>query len=352
MPRARQWADFVRDELETDGAPSLSARLRLLRRGYHGNRAWLYDLKQHALEDYAPDVSRVRMAALNRGFFMVSKLPFAALLGAYPQRVPHRIAMVDHGRVTSLDAAGSRTLVDLATELARGERDFVIKPVRSHGGRGVAVGSFEEGRLVLHGVPEWSASPPVDPDTHAIAVLARHLSARPLALVERRVAQHPMLARLFAGSTNTVRALVLRDEEGPFLAAATLRLGRERSRPVDNFAAGGLSVGIDATTGRLSDAVMRGDARGPGLMRTRTHPDSGAPITGETLPHWERLRRGVLELSDALPFVRLGGWDLVITHDDFVALELNTIPQLGMQVNGPLLVEPRTRRFFEGHGLL
>ena len=66
-------------------------------------------------------------------------------------------------------------------------------------------------------------------------------------IVEKRVYNHPLMAKQHPGSFNTLRLSTIKTADGQFhLAQPFLKIGRHNS-PVDNLSAGGLFAGVDGT---------------------------------------------------------------------------------------------------------
>jgi len=83
------------------------------------------------------------------------------------------------------------------------------------------------------------------------------------------------------------------------------------------------------------------------------HPDTGRPIEGVRLPHWEAVRARVLDLA-TFDFLAYVGWVVLITDAGPCLIEGNTanVGVGSLQVHGPLLGDARVRRFFEFHNVI
>ena len=173
-------------------------------------------------------------------------------------------------------------------------------------------------------------------------------------LVTERVKQAQYALEIFPATTNTLRILTLWDFERdrPFMAAACHRFGREGFGPLDNFHAGrgGISVPINREDGRMGPAAIR---EGNEIKRFSHHPDTGAIIEGVRVPDWGKTTAEILELAARIPYAPCVGWDIVKTPSGWVCLEGNPMPGYHVwQVHGPLLADPRVRRFYEAHGVV
>src|SRR4051794_16453738 len=168
---------------------------------------------------------------------------------------------------------------------------LVVKSRAGAGGSGFALLHREAGTTYANGRPVE------DP---------RQALGRGSLVISDFVEQHDRLAAIYPNTTNTMRVMTFRDvdTDEPFVAFAGHRFGTQRSEPVDNFGAGGLSAGIDLETGVLERGMRRvprassGPGRGSSEMEwIDQHPDTGAQITGTKIPHWQSVVDGVLRAA-------------------------------------------------------
>ncbi len=162
--------------------------------------------------------------------------------------------------------------------------------------------------------------------------------------------QQPFLARLVPHTSNTLRVLTARDEEGWFLIGSALKLGTSQSWPVDHPLRAGISVSVDCASGRrLSPRFIPGERDEPELT---AHPETSIVFQGRQLPHWDE----VLALLDTrhrlMPSVLYAGWNFLMTAHRVCVIEGNEKPGLGLlQVHGPLVTDPRTETFYRRCGV-
>jgi hypothetical protein len=139
-------------------------------------------------------------------------------------------------------------------------------------------------------------------------------------LVQTPVVQHPQLGALHPNSVNTVRVDTFRQRgTDAKMMSALLRIGVAGNR-VDNIAAGGIFVGIDADRGTLKEHAYNKLARG--AITFSKHPDTGVVFKDFPLPHFARVKQLAVEAANLLP-PALIGWDVAITPDGAVLLEGN-----------------------------
>jgi hypothetical protein len=175
-------------------------------------------------------------------------------------------------------------------------------------------------------------------------------------LIEARLQQGSFWAGLFPGSANTMRIYTMwhPDDPAPFVARAVQRIGTADTVPTDNWSGGGISVSIDPDTGRLGVGRMHPLKGARAELRYEQHPDTGAQLTGVTLPGWEKIKATVLRAAGSLPFNRIGGWDVLMDASDTpVILEANGNGDVNLlQVHGGLLTDPRIRRFYQSFSVV
>ena len=104
-------------------------------------------------------------------------------------------------------------------------------------------------------------------------------------------------------------------------------------------------------TGRLGKAYAfprRGE-----LIPHSHHPDTKEPLEGVQVANWPLIRDGIVRLGNKLPFLPHVGWDVIATDQGFVIIEGNNRPAVNIiQLNGPLLADPRVAEFYRRHGIL
>ncbi|MGL4551593.1 MAG: alpha-L-glutamate ligase-like protein [Gemmataceae bacterium] len=219
-------------------------------------------------------------------------------------------------------------LRDLARTL-QGRDDFVIKPNRGSGGRGVlVVAGRDGGDFVRHNGEKVRLD---DLRQHVCDTLSGmfSLGGQPdSALVQERVRLHPAFDDVTYKGIPDVRVIVYRDEP----AMAMLRLPTRQSGGRANLHQGGIGTGVDLETGITHHAVQRDRA-------VTRHPDTARPVVGMRVPYW----REVLALSRKVAAaVGLGyvGVDVVIdARHGPLLLEANARPGLAIQIaNGRGLV--------------
>jgi alpha-L-glutamate ligase-like protein len=200
--------------------------------------------------------------------------------------------------------------------------DFVIKPKRGAGGRGVLVIVGRDGAAFVRHNGQRLELGEVHQHTSSIISGLFSLGGRPdEALIQQRVAPSPEFERVSYQGTADVRVIVYRN----VAAMAMLRLPTRLSGGRANLHQGAIGAGVDLKTGRTTHAVVRNRV-------TERHPDTGESVVGFQVPCWAQILDMACRVSAAtgLGYV---GVDVVVdrTHGPLV-LEANARPGLAIQI--------------------
>lgn len=292
----------------------------LLLRGYQSDRRWLYPTRPSRGAGYVADVTYWRRAAgINPASVQEvfgNKTEFDRVMRAHGlgDVVPQLLATVEDGEVNVLQEWDGPVAFKLAD------------------------GSSGKGFSIFPSLAEALAQAPAS-GSH---------------LVQEQVVAHPFGAELFPGSLNTMRVLALRDGPGePVRFPAVIqKIGRTSGAPLDSFDRGGLLARVDPVTGTL------GPGLGPVVGRSRdtwdVHPDSGAQITGRTVPLFDDVLRLATRVMEAFPEALHVGWDIALSERGPLIIEGNAgRPSLRLlQAHGPFADDPSVRPRYEQWGLL
>jgi alpha-L-glutamate ligase-like protein len=216
-------------------------------------------------------------------------------------------------------------------ELLGGRADFVVKPNRGSGGRGILVIVGRAGdRYVRHNGEEMSADAVRQHLSDTLSGMYS-LGGRPdRALVQQRVRLHPAFAGVAYKGIPDLRVILYRNEP----AMAMLRLPTRASGGRANLHQGGLGAGVDLASGLTVRAVQQN-------RPLDVHPDTGVPLVGVRVPCWEE----VLAMSRLVArAVGLGylGVDLVVDAEAGpLLLEANARPGLAIQAANGAGLLPR-----------
>lgn len=154
-----------------------------------------------------------------------------------------------------------------------------------------------------------------------VADLAARLAERQAGhLLQERLEAHPELEAVFGRRLSSVRLFVLLTPNGPVIARAVSKIPTG-SNIADNFwRAGNLLGAVELDSGEVR-RVVRGV--GADMTVNPSHPDTGLPILGLRLPLWNQIKELCQSAALTLPGVRTQSWDVAMTRNGPVLLEVN-----------------------------
>ena len=137
-------------------------------------------------------------------------------------------------------------------------------------------------------------------------------------IVEKRIIQHPEMAKWNESSVNTVRVPAFLNKQGFYLLPPFFRIGR-KGAIVDNAGAGGVYANVNPETGVI---YTRGfDEYG---NYYDVHPDSGLKFEGYQMPQWRELLKTVEEVHrKCMPGHIYIGFDFAYTKEGWILIEGN-----------------------------
>jgi alpha-L-glutamate ligase-like protein len=234
----------------------------------------------------------------------------------------------------------------LDTTFVDGE-DFVIKPNRGSGGRGVLVVVGRDGDDFLRHNEERLRPEHLRQHVSDILSGLYSLGGRPdEALVQRRVRLHPGLEPVAYKGIPDVRVILYRNEP----VMAMLRLPTRESGGRANLHQGGIGAGVELHSGRTHHAVQRNRS-------IAQHPDTGRSLVGVPVPHWRKVVDMAVQVAQAVGLGYIGVDIIIDAEQGPMLLEANARPGLAIQIaNGrglvPLLDEIDRKSEEAGDGVL
>lgn len=223
--------------------------------------------------------------------------------------------------------------------LLDGRSDFVIKPDRGSGGRGILVITGQDQRLYLRHNGERLDFSELRQHVSSVISGLYSLGERPdQALIQQRVLLHPAFERISYQGIGDIRVILYRREP----AMAMLRLPTRMSGGRANLHQGGIGAGVDLETGRTSQAVIRD-------RLTHRHPDTGESLVGFQVPCWPQVLDMACRVAQVIGLGYLGV-DIVLDQNQGpLLLEANARPGLAIQIaNGQGLL-PRIQAIEQRH---
>lgn len=207
------------------------------------------------------------------------------------------------------------------------KKHLALKPNRGSGGKGFIDLKFDGAIITANG------------DVLSEEAYLELMSQLDGYIVTEFIEQNEQLNEIFEDSDCTLRVILYKkcqsDEYAPAEYGCMLayaRFGSSRSHGASNLCHGGLAVRINWDTGLFEDG-FRGNSEfwgAEGAKGFSAHPDSGRAVDGMPIPHWNEIRRGLLDVCEYLSSLDYFGMDVLITDDGFKLCEINSAPSLGL----------------------
>lgn len=252
----------------------------------------------YALFDFCGKPSTLRKTYITRGINnrLVKKYndPSAWKLFDNKTEFNRRFAPYIRRAWTTVD---EMTMIDLQL-LRNGKEEILYKPLAGTCGKGIR--KISCGESVRH--------------------LFSKLKRLENGMLEEIVVQHPVMAALYPYAVNTVRVMTLYHNQQCTPLFAFLRIGNG-GNVVDNLNSGGIAAKLDVHTGRILMPAADKD----GIVY-ETHPMTGTPLVGFTVPHWEEVLSVCAEAAALVPEVGYVGWDVCVRENDVLLIEGNCYP--------------------------
>ena len=136
------------------------------------------------------------------------------------------------------------------------------------------------------------------------------------------VENHAAIREINPSSLNTLRLVTCRRRDGTLELwdSGMMRVGRANAN-VDNFAKGGIGVGIDQS-GRLMKYGYSHD-RELNYAKTDRHPDTKVSFEGRAVPFYAESVELALKAHALFPRLLTVGWDVAVTPDGPMLVEGN-----------------------------
>lgn len=141
-------------------------------------------------------------------------------------------------------------------------------------------------------------------------------------LMQKLLVPHPHMESIVGSRLSSLRIIVLLTPRGPILFRGVWKLPTG-SNMSDNFMhgqLGNLIADVDVHTGEISHAlgVQLGE-----LEVVPLHPDTGASLADLRVPLWSQVVQYCTSAASLFPGLAMQHWDIALTPDGPVALEVN-----------------------------
>ena len=146
-------------------------------------------------------------------------------------------------------------------------------------------------------------------------------------VLQEAIRQHHEMDRLNSKSINTLRIVTINRNGKTYPLTSLLRVGTEKTGNVDNWAAGGLAVGINSD-GTLKERGFYKPIHG---TSTLVHPDSGVVFSEFQVPYYQEAVNMACRAHQLFYNVRSIGWDVAIQEDGPIFIEGNDNWEISLQ---------------------
>ena len=188
----------------------------------------------------------------------------------------------------------------------------VIKDTENSHGEGVMVIKrieYQDNECLLHCFNE------------KIVKLSSVLGKYPL-LFEGVIKQSKQVESFNESSVNTIRFMTTLYPSGEARVIATfIKIGR-KGKCVDNAGDGGnVDACVDIESGKLKYVIQYDGVRN--IKNITHHPDSNNQLEGIVINNWQQIKQQVSCFQKSFPYIKAAGWDIAITENGPVVIEVN-----------------------------
>lgn len=151
-------------------------------------------------------------------------------------------------------------------------------------------------------------------------------------ILQEPLTSHEKIAEICGSKISGVRLHTFMTPSGPELFKAIFKINSGH-RDSDNFhhgTSGNMAAVVNLETGKLERVVSR---PGLGQQLLQNHPRTGIKLIGFQVPHWEEIKKLVLEAHTAFPGFICPGWDIAVCSDGPRILEVNTFGDIDLPQN-------------------
>lgn len=140
-------------------------------------------------------------------------------------------------------------------------------------------------------------------------------------ILQEKIYQHEALNSINNYAINTLRIITVKTKEmeSPIVLSSVLRMGTEKTGSVDNWAAGGISIGVNKDGSLKKFGFYK-----PGFGgKTASHPNSGTVFSNCVIPFFDEAVELVCKAHKIFYNIHSIGWDVAITQDGPIIIEGN-----------------------------
>lgn len=146
-------------------------------------------------------------------------------------------------------------------------------------------------------------------------------------IFQKLLSPHAAIRALCGDRLATIRVVTLANGASPKIFRACWKIPAGANTADNYWRKGNLLAQVDIAQGQVL-RVLSGI--GLDLVQQDRHPDSGAPLIGFCIPHWQRVLETAIEAARLMQHVPLIGWDIAVVDEGPIIIEMNERPDFLM----------------------
>lgn len=230
------------------------------------------------------------------------KFIFERFLTSLGIATPKNLYYVDSGKIIDLS---TNKYIDF-TELISKEINVFVKPLAGMLGENIFNLKIQNQKLFKNNEP-----------INEVELMSIFNSGK--FIIQEKIKQHNVLDKIFPFSVNTMRIQSVLTEKEVIPFCVKIRFGNNNNF-IDNWAKGGVLVGVDINTGKLhKDGFLKPEYG----TRVTEHPFSKIKFEDFTVPYFHEAIELIKKAHSYFYGIHSIGWDVAITPDGPTIIEAN-----------------------------
>lgn len=294
-------------------------------KGYLAERAKIFQLNESNYKDYINDEDYYILDPIDpvTKRLVDGKLTIHYTIGGkYPEYMPIYYAWIDeNSRVIQLDdnipLAGKIDIKSYLEVLLDKVGIVAIKPLAGAGGIGFLKLEKIIGGGYLANGKNIDSLQEIVPSIDSMYVVTEYIK------------QCKEFDAIWKDSAATLRVIALNIDQETKVFVSYVRFGTNVSKGACNLTSGGVAAPFDWETGYFyGDYYRYLKYCQNGEFKVSKHPDSGVSIQGKQIPHFDKVKNLVNDLSRYLAVHKYFGFDIIITDEGAKICEINSHPSI------------------------
>lgn len=146
-------------------------------------------------------------------------------------------------------------------------------------------------------------------------------------ILQRKITQSKIMDKINPYSINTLRVVTINKNGEPYVLSSLLRVGTRKTGCVDNWAVGGLAIGIQ-DNGFCKEFGFYKPGYG---TKTNKHPDNDIIFSQFLIPNYLDALNLAITAHKFFYGIRAIGWDIAITENGPILIEGNDNFEISLQ---------------------